>query len=135
MEGVRAFLRATYPTSTPAFKESFDAILDHVLAHPAQRGIKAIILYRMNALAGDQARRFAKLGHNNPDHLATGFSRRYDGQEQPGGQQREDCLHGGYDSFMAGFIRAGGRHPDRAAHRARPFILSKSPAPSPGWRY
>lgn len=143
MEGVRAFLRATYPTSTPAFKEAFDAILDgvgrdrmfqgpylrvglpfqpgrpgkdffsrlktayppyrhqeqawarlrtpnptstlvatgtgsgktecflypvldHVLANPAQRGIKAIILYPMNALAGDQARRFAKLVHHNP---------------------------------------------------------------------
>ncbi len=36
-------------------------ILDHVLANPAQRGIKAILLYPMNALAGDQARRFAKL--------------------------------------------------------------------------
>lgn len=30
MEGVRAFLRATYPTSTPAFKQAFDAILDGV---------------------------------------------------------------------------------------------------------
>lgn len=143
MEGVRAFLRATYPTSTPAFKQAFDGILngvgrdklfqgpylrvglpfqpgragtdffprlktafppyrhqeqawtrlrtenprstlvatgtgsgktecflfpilDHVLANPAQRGIKAIILYPMNALAGDQARRFAKLVQNNP---------------------------------------------------------------------
>jgi DEAD/DEAH box helicase domain-containing protein len=133
MESVRAFLRATYPTSTSAFKSSFDAILegvgrdhlfqgpylrvglpfqseqvdrgflarvqteypphrhqkqawtrlrtenphstlvatgmgsvktecflypvlDHVLANPAQRGIKASILYPMNALAGDQAR-------------------------------------------------------------------------------
>lgn len=142
MEGVRAFLRATYPTSTPAFKQAFDAILDgvgrdkmfqgpylrvglpfqpgsakndffprlktdfppyrhqeqswirlktekptstlvatgtgsgktecfiypildHILANPAQRGIKAIILYPMNALAGDQARRFAKMVHNN----------------------------------------------------------------------
>lgn len=143
MEGVRAFLRATFPSSTPAFKDAFDAILqgvgrdklfqgpylrlglpfqpgkagknffprlptdhppylhqeqawarlrtekasstlvatgtgsgktecflypilDHVLANPAQRGIKAILLYPMNALAGDQARRFAKLIHNNP---------------------------------------------------------------------
>ena len=143
MEGVRAFLRATFPPSTPEFREAFDAILngvgrdklfqgpylrvglpfqpgragtdyflrlqtafppyrhqeqswvrlrtenplstlvatgtgsgktecfiypilDHVLANPAQRGIKAILLYPMNALAGDQARRFAKLVHNNP---------------------------------------------------------------------
>ena len=41
-------------------------ILDHILANPAQRGIKAIILYPMNALASDQARRFAKEVHNNP---------------------------------------------------------------------
>ena len=41
-------------------------ILDHVLANPAQRGIKAIILYPMNALAGDQARRFAREVHDNP---------------------------------------------------------------------
>ena len=41
-------------------------ILDHVLANPSQRGIKAIILYPMNALAGDQARRFAKEIHGNP---------------------------------------------------------------------
>ena len=142
MEGVRAFLRATFPPSTPAFKDAFEGILggvgrdrlfqgpylrvglpfqpgragtdffprlrtdyppyrhqeqawarlrtenpastlvatgtgsgktecflfpilDHVLANPAQRGIKAILLYPMNALAGDQARRFAKLVHNN----------------------------------------------------------------------
>jgi DEAD/DEAH box helicase domain-containing protein len=143
MEGVRAFLRATFPPSSPEFREAFDAILngvgrdklfqgpylrvglpfqpgqagtdyfprlktafppyrhqeqswarlrtenplstlvatgtgsgktecflfpilDHVLANPAQRGIKAILLYPMNALAGDQARRFAKLVRNNP---------------------------------------------------------------------
>ena len=142
MEAVRAFLRATFPSSTPAFERAFDLILegvgrdklfqgpylrlglpfqlgkagrqyftrlatyhtpylhqeqawarlrkekarstlvatgtgsgktecflypilDHVLAHPAQRGIKAILLYPMNALAGDQARRFAKLVHQN----------------------------------------------------------------------
>ena len=35
-------------------------ILDHVLNNPSERGIKAIILYPMNALATDQARRFAE---------------------------------------------------------------------------
>jgi len=35
-------------------------ILDHVLDNPSERGIKAIILYPMNALATDQARRFAE---------------------------------------------------------------------------
>ena len=35
-------------------------ILDHILDNPSERGIKAIILYPMNALATDQARRFAE---------------------------------------------------------------------------
>lgn len=142
-EGIETFLRATFPTSTPAFRRSLDEILtgtgrdrlfqgpylriglpflpgaggqdyfprlktayppyvhqqrswtrlrtesgkstlvatgtgsgktecftypilDHILANPAQRGIKAIILYPMNALATDQARRFAKEIHENP---------------------------------------------------------------------
>lgn len=142
-EGMEAFIRATYPTSTPAFKCSFDKILcetgrdslfqgpylrvglpfqpgnegrdfffqlqtehppylhqqqawarlkspntqstlvatgtgsgktecfmypimDHVLASAGQPGIKAIILYPMNALASDQARRFAQEVANNP---------------------------------------------------------------------
>ena len=34
-------------------------ILDHILDNPSTKGIKAIILYPMNALATDQARRFA----------------------------------------------------------------------------
>lgn len=143
MEGINAFLRSTFPTSTPAFRRGFDEILsgtgrnklfqgpyiriglpfkpgsigreffprlktehppyvhqeeawerlrtevgkstlvatgtgsgktecftypilDHILANPGQRGIKAIILYPMNALATDQARRFAKEVHDNP---------------------------------------------------------------------
>jgi len=142
-EGMEAFLRATYPTSTPAFKSAFDKILcetgrdslfqgpylrvglpfqpgtqgreffsqlitehppylhqqqawarlkspdtkstlvatgtgsgktecfmypilDHVLASAGQPGIKAIILYPMNALASDQARRFAQEVATNP---------------------------------------------------------------------
>jgi len=40
-------------------------ILDHILANPEKRGIKAIILYPMNALATDQARRFAKEVHES----------------------------------------------------------------------
>ena len=143
MEGIEAFLRSTYPTSTPAFRQSLDEILtgtgrdklfsgpylriglpfqpgtsetdffprfetnfppyvhqeqawkrlrtsvamstliatgtgsgktecftypilDHVLANPSERGIKAILVYPMNALATDQARRFAKEIHGNP---------------------------------------------------------------------
>ena len=142
MEGINAFLRSTFPTSTPAFKGALDEILegtgrnklfqgpylrvglpfkpgstgqnffprlettyppyvhqeeawkrirtevgkstlvatgtgsgktecftypilDHILANPSERGIKAIILYPMNALATDQARRFAREIHSN----------------------------------------------------------------------
>lgn len=35
-------------------------MLDHVLDNPSERGIKAIILYPMNALTTDQVRRFAE---------------------------------------------------------------------------
>ena len=142
MEGVEAFLRSTFPTSTPAFKHAFNPILDgvgknrlfqgpylrvglpfrkgterhdffprlrtkhaphlhqekawqrlrtdktlstlvatgtgsgktecflypildHILNYPSKKGIKAIILYPMNALATDQARRFAEEIHSN----------------------------------------------------------------------
>lgn len=41
-------------------------ILDHCWRHRHQRGIKAILLYPMNALANDQARRLAQLLHTHP---------------------------------------------------------------------
>ncbi len=41
-------------------------ILDHCLAHAGQPGIKAILIYPMNALAGDQALRIARAVHANP---------------------------------------------------------------------
>lgn len=41
-------------------------ILDHCRAHLGEPGIKAIIIYPMNALAGDQARRIAKLIATTP---------------------------------------------------------------------
>ena len=42
-------------------------ILDHVFHQRGQRGIKAILIYPMNALATDQAGRLAKLIYNNPN--------------------------------------------------------------------
>lgn len=42
-------------------------ILDHIFQHRGERGIKAILIYPMNALASDQAQRLAKLIYNNPD--------------------------------------------------------------------
>jgi len=41
-------------------------VLDHCYRHRKQRGIKALILYPMNALASDQERRFAKEIHADP---------------------------------------------------------------------
>lgn len=41
-------------------------ILDYCYAHRGEPGIKALIIYPMNALAADQARRIAKMIHDNP---------------------------------------------------------------------
>ena len=42
-------------------------ILDYCWRHRGERGIKAIIIYPMNALATDQAKRIARLIHDNPN--------------------------------------------------------------------
>src|SRR5665648_116471 len=42
-------------------------ILDYCWRHRGEPGIKALIIYPMNALATDQAHRIAKLIHENPD--------------------------------------------------------------------
>ncbi len=42
-------------------------ILDYCLRHRGEPGIKAIIIYPMNALATDQAKRMARLIHDNPN--------------------------------------------------------------------
>jgi DEAD/DEAH box helicase domain-containing protein len=41
-------------------------ILNHCLQKRGEPGIKAIVIYPMNALATDQARRFARIIHDNP---------------------------------------------------------------------
>jgi len=42
-------------------------ILDHCLRNRGRRGIKAIVIYPLNALALDQSKRFAKAIHANPE--------------------------------------------------------------------
>ena len=42
-------------------------ILDYCRRHRGEPGIKAIIIYPMNALATDQAKRMARLIHDNPN--------------------------------------------------------------------
>ena len=44
-------------------------LLEHCRRHQNQPGIKALVLYPMNALANDQARRIAKLVHDHRDQL------------------------------------------------------------------
>lgn len=41
-------------------------VLDHCAKHAAEKGIKAIVLYPMNALATDQAKRFASAVNKDP---------------------------------------------------------------------
>lgn len=63
-------------------------ILDHILDNPSRKGIKAIILYPMNALATDQARRFAEEVHSNKalkDKVRVGL---YVGGQDAGGGSR-----------------------------------------------
>src|SRR4051812_39187509 len=44
-------------------------LLDHARRNAGVRGIKALVLYPMNALANDQARRIAALVHAHPEEL------------------------------------------------------------------
>jgi DEAD/DEAH box helicase domain-containing protein len=42
-------------------------ILEYCYKHRGEKGIKALIIYPMNALASDQAKRIAELVHNSPE--------------------------------------------------------------------
>jgi len=68
-------------------------ILDHCYRHKGEHGIKAIIIYPMNALATDQAGRLAKLIHNSSlrGHVTAGL---YVGQREkhPSTAMSEDRL-------------------------------------------
>lgn len=44
-------------------------LLDHCRRHRGRPGVKALVLYPMNALANDQARRIAQLVHQHADEL------------------------------------------------------------------
>ena len=51
-------------------------ILDHCVQHRGEPGIKALLIYPMNALATDQAKRIAKAIHDNPKlngHVTAGL--------------------------------------------------------------
>jgi len=76
-------------------------ILDHCLRmkRENQKGIKAIILYPMNALASDQERRFAKVIHRTVELKRAGirvgnYTGRYDPTEPGGGDDSGTVMMG-----------------------------------------
>ncbi len=76
-------------------------ILDHCLRmkRDKQKGIKAIILYPMNALASDQERRFAKVIHRTAELKSAGlrvgnYTGRYDPTEPGGGDDSGTVMMG-----------------------------------------
>ncbi|MDE0102342.1 MAG: DEAD/DEAH box helicase [Bryobacterales bacterium] len=61
-------------------------ILDHCRRHSGEPGIKAILIYPMNALANDQAARIAKLIHTTRALRGRVTAGIYIGQDRPSGQ-------------------------------------------------
>lgn len=57
-------------------------ILDHCYRHRAEPGVKAVLIYPMNALATDQAGRLAKIIHNNPNLKGSVSAGLYIGQSE-----------------------------------------------------
>ena len=70
-------------------------ILDHCYRHRGEPGIKAILIYPMNALATDQAHRLARIIYNNPDLRANVTAGLYIGQSE-----REPRMVMGPDSII-----------------------------------
>ncbi len=62
-------------------------ILAHCLAEQGRRGVKAILIYPMNALATDQALRIAKLVHGNPELRGKVRAGLYVGESKSGKSQ------------------------------------------------
>jgi DEAD/DEAH box helicase domain-containing protein len=74
-------------------------ILDHCLRARSVAGIKAIVLYPMNALAADQEKRFARVIWRTPELKAAGirvgnYTGRYDPSEPGAGAESGDRVMG-----------------------------------------
>ncbi len=71
-------------------------LLDHCRRQrrAGQPGIKALVLYPMNALANDQARRVAKLVHDHADELGGITVGLYTGDSDGGGEMTETSVIG-----------------------------------------
>lgn len=78
-------------------------IVDHVLRRGSGRGIQAIIIYPMNALANSQMgelEKFLKYGYPDGAHPVT--FERYTGQEQ--GEDRERIVHNPPDILLTNYV-------------------------------
>ena len=69
-------------------------ILEYCYRHRGEPGIKALIIYPMNALASDQARRIAELINESPELKGNITAGMYVGGEKPGASSRMMTEHG-----------------------------------------
>ena len=69
-------------------------LLDHCRRHRGQRGVKALVLYPMNALANDQARRIAQLVHRHADELGGLRVGLYTGDSAGGAEMTDSSVIG-----------------------------------------
>ena len=93
-------------------------IVDHVLRGPRRPGIKAIVVYPMNALANSQEQeleKFLKFGY--PDGRGPVTFRRYTGQENDDERQRDPRGPTGHPAHELRDARA-----DPHAHRRAPLV-------------
>src|SRR5258707_7103948 len=78
-------------------------IVDYILRHPGQHGIKAIVVYPMNALANSQKNELEKyLGLNTAGHPSPVTFARYTGQEL--GPERESIIADPPDILLTNYV-------------------------------
>ncbi len=78
-------------------------IVDHVLRNGSGRGVQAIVVYPMNALANSQYGELEKfLCHGYPDGRSPVTFRKYTGQE--GNEEREQILNDPPDILLTNFV-------------------------------
>jgi len=78
-------------------------IVDHVLRNGSGRGIQAIVVYPMNALANSQLGELEKfLSIGAPGSTGQVTFRRYTGQEKP--EERDEILHSPPDILLTNYV-------------------------------
>jgi DEAD/DEAH box helicase domain-containing protein len=78
-------------------------ILEYCYQHRNQPGIKALLIYPMNALANDQAKRIAQLIHNSPELRGNVTAGMYVGgrEERPTKVMTEDQIITDHDTILS----------------------------------